>query len=233
VAIIGTKGTGIWEYRPVGGDWTLVGKVTTGKALFLNAADEIRFTADAAAVPHTASLSFKAWDKTKFAVGSRGPATGTIVSKETEVLTVAVGNTAPVLTPGSGITLPPVSLATGKPSAPIAVKTLLLGTSVSDTPRSLRGIAIVFADNATAGHWEYSLGGNIWREIGAVSADSALLLSDTAKIRFVPNGVTGTATIQFKAWDRTAGQAGDRIDTDLPLNSFSTAIEEASIDVTA
>jgi hypothetical protein len=46
-------------------------------------------------------------------------------------------------------------------------------------------------------------------------------------------GFTGTATIQFKAWDQTAGQAADRIDTTGLLNSFSAFTEEASITVTA
>lgn len=59
------------------------------------------------------------------------------------------------------------------------------------------------------------------------------MLADNAKIRFVPTlGFAGTATINYKAWDRSAGQAGDRIDTSGLLNSFSLDEETASIAVT-
>jgi hypothetical protein len=232
VAIIATKGTGVWEFRQAGQlDWTPVGKVSTGKALFLNPADEVRFTADAAALPHTASLSFKAWDKTKFAVGTRGPATGSIVSKETEILTVAIGNTAPTLNTTPDVTLPTVSSSALKPSSGVTVVSLL-GTAFSDNGK-LRGIALTAADNAN-GKWQYSLGGNVWIDVGVVSADSAVLLAHNSRIRFVPNaGFAGTATISYKAWDRSAGQAGDRIDTDSGLNSFSIDTETATITVTA
>jgi hypothetical protein len=109
----------------------------------------------------------------------------------------------------------------------------LLGTSVTDTAKSLKGIAITGVDSAN-GSWQYSLGGNVWITIVGVSADSAILLTDVNKIRFVPNaGYVGAATIQYKAWDRTAGQAGDRIDTDSGLDSFSLDTETATINVTA
>jgi hypothetical protein len=61
-----------------------------------------------------------------------------------------------------------------------------------------------------------------------------VLLADTSKIRFVPNAsFTGTASFTFEAWDRTAGQAGDRIDTTGGLNSFSLDTAVATITVTA
>ena len=69
-------------------------------------------------------------------------------------------------------------------------------------------------------------------DVGPVGAGSALLLADANKLRFVPDaGFTGQATIQFKAWDRTTGQAGDRIDTGPPLNSFSLEVETATVSV--
>jgi hypothetical protein len=234
VAIIGTNGTGTWEYRPAGAStWTPVGKVAVGQALFLNPDTEIRFTALATALPHTATLSFKAWDKTKFAVGSRGGATGSIVSKETEILTVAVGNTAPTLTPSGGVTVPSVSSSSTKPSAGTQIGKLLAGVTITDTPKSLNGIAITAADNSN-GKWQYSVAPNVWIDVGNVSNSSAVLLAGTSKVRFVPNsGFTGTATFTFKAWDRSAGQAGDRIDTTSGLNSFSVNVEVATITVTA
>jgi hypothetical protein len=98
---------------------------------------------------------------------------------------------------------------------------------------SLKGIAITFADNDSCGHWQYSLGGNAWLDIGGVGANAALLLPETARLRFVPDVATlGMPSIQYKAWDRTAGQAGDRVDTKGLLNSFSSEIEAATISVT-
>jgi hypothetical protein len=109
---------------------------------------------------------------------------------------------------------------------------VLLGTAVTDANPS-PGIAITGVDNAN-GTWQYSLGLNVWVAVGAVTNDAALLLPATARIRFVPNpGFTGTATIQFKAWDGTAGITGDRIDTDSGLNSFSDATETATVTVKA
>jgi len=120
----------------------------------------------------------------------------------------------------SGNTNPPGTL----------VKTLL-GTAVADTAGSLRGIAIVFASN-TSGKWQYAIGTGGFVDIGSVGTDAALLLTDVSKLRFVPNaGFTGQATIQYKAWDRTTGQAGDRIDTGPALNSFSLEVETATVRV--
>lgn len=229
VAVIGVKGTGTWQYSTDGGaNWIDVGKVSTGKALFLNADAMIRFTAAATVTPGTASLSFKAWDRTRGTLGARGPASGTAVSKATEIVTAAVGNIAPVLNTTPTVTIPPTTTTTG-----VLVKTLL-GAAITDPNgvKALKGIAVIAADN-TSGKWQYSLGRNVWVDIGLVSDSSALLLSDVNKLRFVPNaGFTGPATIQYKAWDRTAGQAGDRgVDTTGVLNSFSSEIETATITV--
>jgi hypothetical protein len=234
IAVVGTKGTGTWEYRPAGAStWTPVGKVSSGQALFLNADTEIHFIALGTALPQTATLSFKAWDKTKFAFGSRGGATGSIVSKETEILTVAVGNTAPTLAAGGSVTVPSVSSSSTRLSAGTQIGKLLAGVTITDTPKSLKGIAIVGVDNSN-GRWQYSVSPNVWIDIDFAGLTSAVLLADTSKIRFVPNsGFAGTATFYFAAWDRTAGQAGDRIDTTGGLNSFSVDTAVATITVTA
>ncbi len=230
VAIIGTKGSGVWEYSTDGGaSWQDVDKVSGGKALFLDADAKIRFTADSPVLPGSATLSFKAWDRTKGTVGTRGPATGTAVSRQTEVVTTAIANHKPSLD-----TTPDVMLPSSHLKAGVAVATLL-GKAMSDpdAPHFLQGIAIVAADNAN-GVWQYSLGHGVWLDLGIPSAGSALLLSNSSKIRFVPDeGYNGTATIQYKAWDRAAGQSGDLgVDTTGSLNSFSDEIETATIAVT-
>jgi hypothetical protein len=142
---------------------------------------------------------------------------------------VAIGNTAPTLDTGGSPKLP--DIIAGSPPGTGALVRTLLGTAVTDPDRSLlRGIAVTATDTAN-GRWEYSLGLNKWVAIGPVSAGAALLLPDTARLRFVPFSATftGTATIGYKAGDRSAGIIGDRIDTTIALNSFSVDVEEATV----
>ena len=235
VAITKATGQGTWEYsRDGGNNWQAVAPVSTLKALLLTATDMVRFRADASATTGTAALSFRAWDQfAQFpgAVGQKVLVRGTAFSKTTEIITVAVENTAPSLDTSGSPTLPTIK-QNAKPGAGVLVSSLL-GTSITDPDaKALKGIAITFADNAN-GKWQYLLGGK-WLDIGTVSNDAVLVLSSTTRIRFAPNATfAGDATIQFKAWDRTTGQIGDRIDTDSGLNSFSTAFETATITVTA
>jgi hypothetical protein len=232
VAIFAAKGTG-WEYKPAGGSFTPLGKISSGKALLLNADAEVRYVSPAGELPGTAKLSFKAWDKTPGSgvAGTRVAIRGAAFSRQTEIVTTAIGNFRPVLETTPDVTLPPVTTTNPKKIPGTFVKTLLGVGTITDTPNSLQGIAIVFADN-TNGKWQYSLDGRTYLDIGPVTDGSALLLAPGNKIRFVPNSLTTmVATIQYKAWDQTTGQAGDRIDTDLPLNSFSVEIETASVGV--
>lgn len=73
---------------------------------------------------------------------------------------------------------------------------------------------------------------NQWTPTGTVNTTNVLLLPSTARVRFVPNdGFTSTATIQYRAWDQSAGRPGDRLDP-TGLNSFSVDIETVTISVT-
>jgi hypothetical protein len=231
VAITATRGPGAWTYSTDGGtSWSLVGPVSGGKPLLLNATDRVRFTAAFDATTGSASLSFRAWDRTTGVPRTRGKAT--LLSREIERLTVAVANQPPVLADGDP-TLPSVSSAAARPGTGAPVRTLL-GSAISDTPRSMRGIAVTGLDNAN-GVWQYSLGGNKWVNIGTATPAAAVLLADSSRIRFVPfAGLAGTATIRYKAWDRSAGQPGDLgVDTTGLLNSFSAFEETATITVTS
>jgi hypothetical protein len=241
VAVVRSTGQGTWEYKPAGGDWTTLPKVSAAKMLFLDTDTEIRFTASTSATAGSASLSFKAWDKTGVAPGpipvTIGAVGKTAVSKETEIVTVSVADQPPSLDTTPDVTLPSVSSAK-KPGTGVAVS-ILLGKAFSDLDgrKAIKGIAVTFVDD-TNGTWQYSLGANAWVDFGSVSDTSAVLLSDKSKIRFVPNvGFTGqaAATIEYKAWDRTAGEAGDRgVDTTgVLLNMFSVQKETATISVTA
>jgi hypothetical protein len=202
-----------------------------GPRLLLSADTLIQFTAAAGAPVGTATLSFRAWDESAGTVGDSLAIHGTAFSKDSNVVTAAVGDSPPTLN-DTNPTLPAIK-SSAKPGTGALISSLL-GTALVDSPKSLRGIAVVGVDDSN-GTWQYSLGSNAWIDFGAVSGTSAVLLDDTDRVRFVPE--TGFAVtvagLQYKAWDRTAGQTGDRgVDTTGPLNSFSTFVETASILVT-
>ena len=61
------------------------------------------------------------------------------------------------------------------------------------------------------GVWSFSLDGVNFVDIGTVSLTDALLLPNSADIRFTPfGGSGGTATFTYAAWDQTLGTAGNR-----------------------
>ena len=99
---------------------------------------------------------------------------------------------------------------------------------------AIEGIAITATSDGN-GHWEYSLDGSSWTDIGTVSDSSSLLLRDSDSIRFVPDGNHATtAQITFRAWDQVTGTVATKVDTSTNggSTSFSTATEDATIDVT-
>ncbi len=101
---------------------------------------------------------------------------------------------------------------------------------------SVEGIAITSLSSGT-GTWQYSLnGGSSWSDVGSVGNSSALLLRSTDLLRFVPNGLNGTAgDVTFRAWDQTSGVAGTKADTASGggTSAFSSSTEVASITVTS
>ena len=99
---------------------------------------------------------------------------------------------------------------------------------------ALEGIAINSLDSSN-GTWEYNIGGG-WNAVGTVTWNSSLLLRDTDRLRFVPDGLNADfATVTFTAWDQTSGTAGIKVDTFTydPIGAFSFNVDVASINVTA
>lgn len=179
-----------------------------------------------------ASLSYQAWDQSSKKVTS--------LSANTQRLTVAVGNSAPNLT-GLGKLTSITRTIDVNPGDSIDS---LLGKTFVDTKNSLRGIALAGVNSQGIGEWQTSLNnGKTWEAVKDVSAKSALLLPETARIRFVPttdrtidSGNTTSSpkpTISYKAWDQTVGEAGQKIDTTaVGLNSFSmqTVVSDINVD---
>lgn len=109
----------------------------------------------------------------------------------------------------------------------------ILGNSVSDADViPVEGIAIIAVDNNN-GNWQCYVD-NAWWSIAPVSANQAQLLQSDVPIRFVPSSDwNGTATLTYRAWDRTTGS--NRTKVDVRVNGGSTAFssteETASITV--
>ncbi|NCB50252.1 MAG: hypothetical protein EOM54_00015 [Clostridia bacterium] len=244
IAVTGLTGDGTWQYN-TGGGWTAVGTVSGTSALLLSDTASVRF------VPttgnnnaQTATMTFRAWDQTSGAQGTKvdgstnGGTTAFSTATETASMAVTAVNDAPVLDNSAAMTLTSVTEDATAPA----------GDTVAAVIASAGGNRITDADSGAAegiavtgltgdGAWQYNTGGG-WTDMGSVSGTSALLLSDAASVRFVPtasNNAAQTATITFRAWDRTVGVQGTKVDvsTNGGTTAFSTATETASISVTA
>ncbi|WP_119681277.1 putative Ig domain-containing protein [Indioceanicola profundi] len=156
--------------------------------------------------------------------------TQTATALFTNTILVTVENDAPVLT--GGATLPARSTpewngvgAYANAGETVASLIAALGGNASDvdnraggigTPTDGLGLAVTGAVANANGVWQVSTdGGSTWTDIAGVSADSALLLQPTDRIRFAPaanaNGDPG-ATLTLKLWDRTSSDADTNTD---------------------
>lgn len=250
VAVVGATGTGTWEFSTDGGStWAsltaLLPKVSPSQALLLGTDARVRFTAATDAPgrpvpPGTATLSFQAWDRTVGGVGQRAAVSGsTAFSTEVEVVTAAVKNTRPTLT-GAAPVLKPDLKASAAPGTGVAVSTLLgRAYADQDRPATPSGVAVTGL-TGTGGRWQYSVGGGVWVDFGTVGENQAVLLAAGNRVRFLVTDKMAAAgrqaTLTFKAWDQSAGRAGDvGVDTTAGglLNSFSLATLTATLNVVA
>jgi VCBS repeat-containing protein len=89
------------------------------------------------------------------------------------------------------------------------------------------GMAIYKLDQS-AGKWFYSKNNGVsWTEISGVSESQALLLAATDKIKYVPDSnQNGSYGIDFFAWDKTLGVAGEKYN--VTMRGGSTAFSGAS-----
>ena len=99
------------------------------------------------------------------------------------------------------------------------------------------GFAVIGADD-TNGEWQYDANANgTWLAFGAVTNSNAVLLSDAALIRFVPdaNYFGSAGNITFRAWDQTTGNNGATgvdVSTNGGVTAYSSNIETATVAVT-
>lgn len=117
-------------------------------------------------------------------------------------------NTAPQIN-NTSIALPSINEDVVSSSG-LSILQLVQSANITDADvGALQGIAITSAPT-TGGMWQYSLNsGSTWSNLEGTSESNARLLAvDGSKslIRFVPaHDFSGTVSLAFKAWDRTAG----------------------------
>lgn len=152
-------------------------------------------------------------------------------------ITIVAINDAPTLAGG------PYSLGSinaNQASNGTLISTILAGLTYADVDAgALSGMAITATSGG--GAWQYSTDGNTWTGVGTVSASSALLLTSTTQLRYVPSGTGAeTPTLTFRAWDRTSGTAsvnGSRSTLSTAANggttAFSAGTAQASLSVLA
>ena len=155
------------------------------------------------------------------------------------VIATAAANNAPVLADSGVLTLSTITEDdtgnNGNLISEILASDFLFPNPVTDVdPAALEGIAI-HSLNSSNGTWEYNIGVG-WNTVSPVTWNSSLLLRDTDRLRFVPDGLDDDlATVSFTAWDQTSGAAGTKVDTSTydPTGAFSFNVEVATINVTA
>ncbi|WP_033580933.1 DUF4347 domain-containing protein, partial [Dickeya chrysanthemi] len=166
---------------------------------------------------------------------------GTALSGNTGTMTLNVTpvNDAPTLSNGVTVTL--TSTTEDVTSSATTVSSLLSNAGYGDVDSGASG-GIAITTTAGNGGWQYSTdSGANWFSIGTVSGSSALLLSSTAQVRYVPDSANGeTATLGFRAWDQTSGTATAGASKGLADTSttggssaFSTNSAQASLVVTS
>jgi VCBS repeat-containing protein len=153
-------------------------------------------------------------------------------------LTIAPVNDAPGLTDGATQALAGTDEDTA--GAGSLVSTLLAGAGLTDADAgALGGMAVVAAQGS--GSWQYSVDGLAWTDFGPASAEAALLLTAGTQLRYLPDAANGeTASLGFRAWDRTSGTASAQgapstADTTAQGGStaFSTGLAGATLAVAA
>ncbi len=170
-------------------------------------------------------------------LGSTGDGGAQTVAKDIEITVTAV-NDAPVLDNSGAMVLTSVTEDATAPAGDTVAAILAScgGDRITDPDSgAVEGIAVTSLTGD--GTWQYNTGGG-WTSMGAVAGNAALLLTDAADVRFVPaasNNNAQIATVTFRAWDRSAGAEGTKVDasTNGGTTAFSTAQETAELSVAA
>ncbi len=239
VAVTGVTGSGTWQFSTDGTTWTAFGSVSMASSLLLSSSTQVRYVPDGSNA-ETATFGFRAWDQTSGSASTNGsPSTASTAvnggstafssASATASLSVTAANDAPSVTNGATATLTGTNEDTT--SGGTAVSTILGGVGYADVDSGAQsGIAVTAVTGN--GTWQFSTDGTTWTAFGSVSGGSALLLSSTTQVRYVPDSQNGeTATFSFRAWDQTSGSAstnGSPSTADASSTGGSTAFSSNS-----
>jgi RHS repeat-associated protein len=205
IAVIGTTGTGTWQYSINGKTWATISAVSTTSALLLPQGDMVRLL-PAGLSAGLAELLYVAWDGSAGTAGQHGNAGtvggGTPFSTQAGLLdvTLTAVTRAPVWL-ASTATLAPVLPGDTNPAGQTVAQAF--GSVFSGDQNQNAGVAVTGMTGTVSGIWQYQLaGGGGWQKFPKVSASTALLLGPDDLIRFIPkSGFTGLVTLQVHAWD--------------------------------
>ncbi|MCP3870586.1 MAG: DUF4347 domain-containing protein, partial [Gammaproteobacteria bacterium] len=118
----------------------------------------------------------------------------------------------------------------------IQVSTLLGGLTLGDADGDSPGIAVI--DTTGFNLWQYSLDSTdgsdgTWTAFGTLNEDSALLLSESSWVSYVPDGANPeSSSFEFRAWDKSSGTASafnDRQLGDTKPNGDATPFSSDSV----
>ena len=162
---------------------------------------------------------------------------GTASGSDSRTITVAAANDAPVMNNTGNLALTSIVEDDLNNNGDLVSDILASdgGNPVTDADAgALQGIAITSLSSSN-GTWQYNIGGG-WFDVGSVSFSESLLLRDTDRLRFVPDGRNAeTAFVTFSAWDQTTGTSGNKVDTEVyeATGAYSFELETASVAVGA
>lgn len=181
---------------------------------------------------------------------SGGPVTVTLTvsdgqsnSQSSFDLNVNPVNDAPVFGAGGAMTLTTISEDASNPTGDAVADILLssVGDRITDVDVGAEEGIAVEAIDSSLGTWQYSLdNGSTWLNFGDVSPNSATLLDPANRIRLLPNiNVSGTVSIDFRAWDQSDGNVAGQTGVDVSASgiggtsAFSLSAQAALITVEA
>ena len=235
---------GAWQYSLDGGTtWSAVGAVSSSSALLLSSSDRLRFVPDGLNAD-AGSVTFCAWDQTTGSRGTfsdtsnNGGTTAFSSTLATASITVTAVNDAPTIVNGYTYSLPTTN--ENSTSAATLASSILSSSTWADVDTgALKGLAITAKTGN--GTWQYSTDGTTWNSFGSVSSTSALLISSTTQVRYVPDNSNGeTASFSYRAWDQTSGSSSTNATASYGSTAsnggsaaFSTSVATAVMSVTS
>ncbi len=244
------SGNGAWQYSTNGTTWEPIGTVSSANALVLATTDLVRFvpSVDYHGTPFPLLLrglddgyagTFSSPGAPVYisanGVGQFGYISEADVQLQTAVTPVDDRPTIP------NASLPAIAEDEFGNGGQLINDIYLTGFVDADVTDLLAGIAIVGdASEATQGGWEYSLDQTTWLAVGQVSQAQALMLANSAYLRFVPaadfNGVPGALSLHAidDSVNNSFTNATSRVEFDMTSAALNDAFsfEATTLDIT-